>query len=48
MNGTLAAVRQDDLDEGLVEFIENDLVVADKGILPDAVDQENKHCGFAA
>jgi len=40
MNGTLTAVREDDCVERLVEFIENNLVVADKGIRPDAVRPE--------
>ena len=37
MNGTLAAIRQNNSVERLVDLIENDLVVTDERIFPDPV-----------
>ena len=40
MNGALAAVGHDDGVEPLARFIENDFVVSDKRIFPDAIGPE--------
>src|SRR5262247_1386731 len=40
MNGTLAAVGHDDRIELLARLIENDFVVSDKRIFPDAIRSE--------